>query len=149
MAMKNGPLISPALFREFMMGPLKRVTKVVNQAGIRIVMVDSDGNTDKLNPLWLEANVNFVYPMEVAAGNDPIAYRKMYGKSLLMMGGIDKRALRDGCGKKEIEAEVERVTPLIKEGGFSPAVDHAVPPDVPFENFDYYNNLVKEVCSNI
>ncbi len=148
MAMKTGSLISPRLFREFMMEPLKRVTKVTNEAGIDIIAVDSDGNVDELVPLWLEAKVNLVYPLEAAANCDPVAYRRQYGKELLLMGGIDKRVLRDGCSKEGIEKEVRsKVEPLVAEGGFSPMVDHAVPPDVPFENFRYYMDLINEICT--
>ncbi len=148
MAMKTGPLISPALFREFIMEPLKRVTKVLNEYGIKIIMVDSDGNLDELIPLWLEANVNLVYPLEVAAGCDALKYREQYGKRLLLFGNIDKRALREGCTKKDIEREVlSKVPELVKQGGYSPFVDHSVPPDVPFENFKYYIDLVHEICT--
>lgn len=147
MAMKTGPLVSPQFFREFMMNPLKRVTKVLNQAGIKIIMVDCDGNVDQLIPLWLEANVNLVYPLEVAADCDAVRYRKQFGRELLMLGNIDKRALREGCTRKDIEREVmSKVPPLVAEGGYSPMVDHAVPPDVPFENFKYYVDLVNEIC---
>ena len=31
--------------------------------------------------------------------------------------------------------------------GFSPMVDHAVPPDVSFANFKYYVDLVQEICT--
>lgn len=148
MAMKTGPLCSPQQFRDFMMEPLKRVTKVLNEYGIRIIMVDCDGNVDALIPLWLEANVNLVYPLEAASDCDPVAYRKQYGKDLLMIGGIDKRVLIEGCPKEGIEQEVmSKVPELVKEGGFSPMVDHAVPPDVSFENFRYYMDLIHEVCT--
>jgi len=148
MAMKTGPLISPKLFRDFMMKPLKKVTKRLNQAGIKLIMVDSDGRVDELIPLWLEANVNLVYPLEVASGCDPRRYRKQFGKELRMVGGIDKRALRDGCSKKDIEKEVmSKVPEMVKLGGYSPIVDHAVPPDVSFENFKYYVDLVHQACT--
>ena len=43
---------------------------------------------------------------------------------------------------------VAELTPnLVKDGGYSPFVDHAVPPDVPFENFQYYVELLHEVCT--
>lgn len=147
MAMKTGPLVSPQLFREFMLEPLKRVTKVLNQAGIDIIMVDCDGNVDELIPLWLEANVNLVYPMEVAADCDVLRYREQFGPELLMIGGIDKRALRDTCDRATVEHEVRsKVPPLVEQGGYSPFVDHAVPPDVPFANFKHYIDLVHEIC---
>jgi len=40
------------------------------------------------------------------------------------------------------------VPELFKQGGFSPMVDHAVPPDVPLENFQYYMELVQDICRN-
>lgn len=147
MAMKTGPLISPKLFREFMMAPLKRVTKVLNEAGIKLISVDCDGNIDELLPLWLEANVNLHYPLEVAADCDGLEYRRKYGRRVLLMGNIDKRALRDGCTKKDVEQEVmSKVPQLHASGGYSPFVDHAVPPDVSFENFKYYMDLVNDIC---
>ncbi len=147
MAMKTGSLISPRLFREFMLEPMKRVSKVLNEYGIEIIMVDSDGNVDELIPLWLEAKVNLVYPLEVAAGCDAIAYREQFGKELRMIGNIDKRVLRDGATKQQIEEEVMSKAELVESGGFSPWVDHAVPPDVPFENFKYYMELIDAMCT--
>ncbi len=147
MAMKNGSLISPALFRRFMSPVLSRVTKVVREYGIDIIMVDCDGNVDELVPLWLESHVNLVYPMEIASDCDMLAYRRQHGRDLLMLGGIDKRALRDGCTKADIEREVRSKVPeLVAQGGYSPFVDHAVPPDVPFANFRYYMDLIEEIC---
>ncbi len=148
MAMKTGSLISPKLFRDFMMEPLKRVTRVLNERGIDIIMVDCDGNVDELVPLWLEANVNLIYPLEVAADCDALKYREQYGEDVLLLGNIDKRALREGCAKAEIEREVmSKVPQLAEQGGYSPFVDHAVPPDVPFESFKYYMDLVNEACT--
>lgn len=147
MAMKNGPLISPKFFREFHLKPMKRVTKVLNEYGIDIIILDSDGNVDRLIPLWMEANVNLILPLEVAAGCDAVRYRRQFGKELRMIGNIDKRALREGTTKKDIEQEVMSKEDLIKEGGYSPMVDHCVPPDVPFENFKYYMNLIHELCT--
>ena len=113
-------------------------------AGIDVGIVDCDGNTDQLIPLWLEGGVNGIMPVEVAADCDILAYRRKYGKKLILMGGIDKRALR--FGKKEVEAEVlPKATALFKDGGWLPFVDHAVPPDVPLANFQHYLDLVRGI----
>ena len=62
-----------------------------------------------------------------------------------MGGNIDKRVLIKG--KNEIEAEVmEKVPFLLEKGGYFPSVDHMVPPDVPFDNFCYYINLLREIA---
>lgn len=148
MAMKSGPLISPEFFRRYMSANYRKVNTFLREHGIDIHLVDSDGNVDELIPLWLEVGVNGVYPIEIAAGCDPIAYRKQYGKNLLMIGGIDKRALR--FDKADVEREVmSKVPELVKQGGYSPMVDHAVPPDVPLANFQYYLDLCREVFASV
>ena len=148
MCHKTGPLISPAMFREFMLEPMKRVTKAIREAGIDIIMVDSDGKVDELLPLWLEADVNLHYPLEVASDCSALKYRELYGDDILLIGNIDKRVLREDCTRADIEREVSSKVPeLVKRGGYSPWVDHAVPPDVPFEHFRYYMELIEEICT--
>jgi uroporphyrinogen decarboxylase len=148
MAMKSGSLISPQSFRQYALEPMKRVTTALNEAGIDIIMVDSDGNVDELIPIWLEANVNLVYPNEVAADCDCVKYREQHGKDLLLLGNIDKRVLIEGTDRSEIEREVmSKVPALVEQGGYSPMVDHAVPPDVSFENFRYYLDLVQGIVT--
>ena len=142
MAMKTGSLISPDLFREFMLPNYKKVTGYLREHGIDIFLVDSDGNVDELIPLWLEGGVNGVYPNEVAAGCDVVAYRKHYGRDLILIGGIDKRALSKDLVTVKREV-MSRAPELLAGGGYVPFVDHAVPPDVPFKNFSYYLELVK------
>jgi uroporphyrinogen decarboxylase len=80
----------------------------------------------------------------VAAGNDVLAVRKKYGKDLIIGGGIDKRALIKG--KEATREEVMSKVPfLLEQGGYFACVDHRVPPDVTFENYCYYLNLVREI----
>ena len=141
MAGKAGPLTSPKLFREFQVPAYKKVTGLLHDHGVNVIMVDSDGLNDRLIPLWLEAGVTGLYPFEVAAGEDAVALRKQYGKSLMMYGNIDKRALLQG--PEAIDREVLSKVPwLLLQGGYTPWIDHLVPPDVPFANFRYYQNLV-------
>jgi len=145
MCYKAGPLISPAMVRKFMMPRYKKITDLLHSYDIDVIFLDSDGNVEQLIPLWLEVGINFIWPFEVAAGNDAIAMRKKYGKELIIGGTIDKRALaRD---KKAIREEVMSKVPfLLEQGGYFPSIDHDVPPDVTFENYCYYINLMREVA---
>ncbi len=145
MAYKAGPLISPAMVRKFMMPRYKKITDLLHSYGVDVIFLDSDGNVEQLIPLWLEVGINFIWPFEVAAGNDAVAIRKKYGKDLIIGGAIDKRALIKG--KEAIREEVMSKVPfLLETGGYFPSVDHAVPPDVTFENYCYYINLMREVA---
>jgi len=144
-AYKAGPLISPAMVRKFMMPRYKKITNLLHSYGVDVIFLDSDGNLNELIPLWLESGINFVWPLEVAAHNDAVALRKKYGKDLIIGGNIDKRALIKG--KEATREEVMSKVPfLLEEGGYFPSVDHGVPPDVTFENYCYYINLMREVA---
>jgi len=145
MCYKAGPLISPAMVRKFMMPRYKKITDLLHSYGVDVIFLDSDGNVNELIPLWLECRINYVWPFEVAAGNDAVAIRKKYGKDLIIGGTIDKRALIKG--KEAIREEVMSKVPfLLETGGYFPSVDHFVPPDVTFENYCYYINLMREVA---
>jgi len=144
MAYKAGPLISPAMVRKFMLPRYKKITDLLHSNGIDVIFVDSDGNVEQLVPLWLEVGINYVWPFEIAAGNDVVALRKKYGKDLIIGGAIDKRALIKG--KDAIKEEVMSKVPfLLEQGGYFPSIDHYVPPDVTFENYCYYVNLLREI----
>ena len=143
MAYKAGPLISPQMFRRFMLEPYRRLTGFIRDHGIDLIFVDSDGDAEILMPLWLEGGVNGFYPIERAAGMDPIHLRQRFGRELRLMGGIDKRAMK--AGPAAIETELANVAPLVEEGGYIPWCDHHVPPDVPLENYAYYVRRMKEM----
>jgi uroporphyrinogen decarboxylase len=143
MCYRNGPLISPAMVKEFMVPRYKRITATIRDAGHDIIMLDSDGDVKELIPLWLESGINGVFPMEQAAGNDILLYRKEYGQSLLMTGGIDKRVLTQD--ERSIDKELEKKIALAFEGGYVPMLDHGVPPDISFRNFMYYWSRKKKL----
>ncbi|HEY82308.1 MAG TPA: hypothetical protein G4O01_03345 [Dehalococcoidia bacterium] len=146
MAYKAGPLISPEMFKKFMIPRYKIITDFLHSNGIDIIHLDSDGNIEELIPIWLdEVGVNFPWPLEVAAGMDGVALRKKYGKRLILGGNIDKRAFIKG--KEALKEEVMSKVPFLCEtGGYFPGLDHAIPPDVPFENFKYFINLLREIA---
>lgn len=144
MAYKTGSMISPEHFRRFMLPRYKRLTEYIRSQGVDIIMVDCDGFCEELIPLWLEAGINGIEPIEVQCGGDAVAMRKEYGKDLLISGGIDKRAL--ALDKKAIDKELEQVPWLLEQGGYIPKVDHEIPPDVSWANFVYYREKLNRIC---
>ncbi len=141
MCYKTGPLISPTIFREFMLPAYKKFTSFLRDMGAKHIIVDTDGRCWNLIPLFLEGGVTGLYPFEGAAGMDVVEVRKKYA-NLQIMGGIDKRML--ARGKKEIDEELEGKIPfMLKRGGYIPHVDHHIPPDVSLENFVYYRNRLE------
>lgn len=144
MCYNSGPLLSPKVFKEVLVPQYKRITGVLNKYGVDIVFLDCDGKIDALAGLWLEAGVNTMFPIEVGTWkHDPVEFRKRFGKDMRLMGGVDKHLLAHS--REEITREVERLAPLVEEGGFIPTPDHRVPPDVPLSNYLFYLEEAKRV----
>ena len=142
MAGKNGSLISPRTFREFMTPCYKRIIDHLKKRGITNFMVDTDGKVDELVPLFLECGITCVYPFERQAGNDLLEFRKKYPK-MQMMGGFDKNVLAQS--REQIDKELNIVSEVLRYGGYILMADHLIPPNVPFENFKYYRNKIKQI----
>lgn len=141
MAYKSGPLVGPELFGKFAMRHYQRVCEWLRSQGIRHIGLDSDGNIDALIPLWLDAGITHLWPFEVQSGMDVLEVRREYGKQLGMIGGLDKRVLVQGG--EVMRREVDRVMPVVEDGGYIPELDHSVPPDVSWANFCEYIGYLK------
>ena len=143
MCYKTGPLIGPQMFEELFLPRYAKTVSAAGECGVKVIDVDSDGMIDPLLPLWLDAGVNMLHPFEVQAGMDVVNVRKKFGSNFAMRGGIDKRALAKG--KKEIDAEIERIRPAYEQGRFIPCADHSIPPNVSFYNYQYYTDKLKKL----
>jgi len=144
MSFKNGPLISPAMTREFMLPCYRRFTGFLRDHGIRHVLVDSDGDCRKIIPVLMEGGVTGLMPFEVNAKMDVVEIRKAFPR-LQILGGIDKTRLT--LDKEAIEQELQaKVTPeMVRHGGYIPHVDHQVPMGISWENFRYYRQRLAEI----
>ncbi len=140
MAYKAKAMISPDMCREFLMPTWKRWGDQAHRAGVPLYMVDSDGHVGELIPLWIESGFQENDPQEVAAGNDLPAYRQQYGTRIAYSGGIDKRAIAKGG--EALRAEMRRLDPVIRAGGYLPSCDHGIPSDVSWPNMIDYGRLL-------
>ena len=140
---KNGPLVIPDVFRECVGPHYRRITELVKQHGVDLISLDCDGWIDALLPIWLENGVNTMFPIEVGTWNASIApWREQYGKELRGVGGMNKTVFaRD---RAAIDAEVERLKPLVELGGYIPCPDHRIAPDAKFELVKYYCERMRE-----
>jgi uroporphyrinogen decarboxylase len=137
---KSSSFISPAMFREFLLPCYRRLTGMLRDHGVQIMIVDSDGYNWDLIPLFLEGGATGMGPMEVAADMDVVEVRKVFPR-LQIFGGIDKRII--ASDRNAIQAELARIIPpLVSGGGYIPHCDHSVPPDVSWESFSYYRKTL-------
>ena len=142
MAYKGHSMISPAMARRFLMPAYEAWVPQIKRAGCPLIDMDSDGYIGELIPLWIEAGINVCSPIEVAAHNDLVAFRRQFGRQIAYWGGVDKRAI--ATGGKVLQAELSRLAPVIEDGGYIPSCDHGVPPDISWANFlDYTKRLAQ------
>jgi len=141
---KNGPCISPHVFEEKVGPHYKRITDLTRQHGIDICSLDCDGCIDALVPTWVGNGVNTMFPIEVGTWNASIApWREKFGKELRGVGGTNKNVFaRDHAA---VDAEVERLRPLVALGGFIPCPDHRIAPDAEYDLVRHYCDRMHEV----
>ena len=140
---KNGPLVNPKIFREYVGPHYKKITDLGKKYGITIVSLDSDGCIDELLPIWLENGVNTMFPIEVGTWGSSIGpWRKTHGKLLRGVGGMKKNVL--ACDFKAIDEEIERLKPLVDLGGYIPCPDHRLPPGATWDNTRYYCDKMRK-----
>jgi uroporphyrinogen decarboxylase len=141
---KNGPLVTPAVFDEKVGPHYKRISALLNQYGINIVSLDCDGLIDSLIPTWLNNGVNTMFPIEVGTWNASIGpWRRKYGQDLRGVGGMNKNVFSGDYSS--VDAEIERLKPLIALGGYIPCPDHRIAPDAKWDNVIYYCDKMRKL----
>ena len=123
----KGSMISPATFRQFLTPYYQKLTDFLRSKEVDVILVDTDGDCNELIPLFLEAGITGLYPMEASAGMDVVAVRKKF-PDLQLMGGIPKGEI--ALGEKRIREILEPVRWLLTRGGYTPYGDHLIPPEV-------------------
>lgn len=141
---KNGPLIAPGVFEEVVGPHYKRITDLTRAHGLDICSLDCDGWIDALIPTWVANGVNTMFPIEVGTWEASIApWRAKYGRELRGVGGMNKTVFaRD---RAAVDAEIERLKPLVALGGYLPCPDHRIAPDAKYDNVRYYCDRMREV----
>lgn len=135
-AFKTGTLMSREMFRRLILPRYRKAMALARELGTRYTWYDSDGDVRDFIPDYLDAGIDCLAPCEVAAGMDPVALRRAFGRRLRMIGGFDKRIV--ARGPAEIDVEFARLRPLIQEGGFMPAIDHSVSADISWDHYRYF-----------
>ncbi len=142
-AFKNGPMISPAMYRQYVLPQYKKISRLLHKYGIDVIYTDCDGDINLLVPIFLEAGYNCMFPMERACGTDPVKLRAKYGDQILLWGGVDKIKIQGSF--KDIDDELRYLEATVKQGGFVPGFDHRCPPTVPLKNYEYYLKQKKKI----
>jgi Uroporphyrinogen decarboxylase (URO-D) len=140
---KNGPMFSPAIYRQHMQEHYRRMADFYHARGT-MIMLDSDGKVDDLVGCWLESGVDIIFPIEVGTWKaSPVKFRREYGRDMRMIGGVDKHVIPRG--EAAIREHLAPLADLAAEGGYVPLPDHRIPPDCSLEQFRVYVKIFREM----
>jgi uroporphyrinogen decarboxylase len=137
MGYKNSTLVSPHMYQAIWLPAMRKVVDFLHGYGVDIIAYYSSGNLRPLIPTLLDIGVNLYFPLEVAAGMDALALRKEFGRDIRLIGNISRQALMDGL--QAIDEEFDRKVPaLMVDGGYIPAADDIITPDMAFASYQHY-----------
>ena len=140
MSYNNGPMLSEEMFDEFLLPYYDIIVPELKRRGIR-VFIDSDGDISRALPWFERAGIEGILPLERQAGVDLAALRREHPRTLFI-GHFDKMTMPRG--EAAMRAEFERLSPVMRQGGFLPSVDHQTPPGVTLSNYRIYLRLLRE-----
>mgnify|MGYP002566491636 CR=1 FL=1 len=91
MSYNHGPMLSKALFDEFLLPYYRRLIPEIKKHGTR-VFIDSDGDITSAVPWFIEAGIDGILPLERQSGVDVAKIRDLY-PDFLMIGSFDKMCM--------------------------------------------------------
>ena len=144
MGFKNRPFMSPEMYMDLIF-PAHKYTMDYAHSNNLPVIVHSCGFVEQLIPGLIEAGMDCFQTIEVKAGMDVLRLHREYGDKIALMGGIDVRTLYSN-DKAIVDAELERVIPIVKQGyGFVAHSDHSIPKTVEYDTLRYYMDKALEL----
>lgn len=108
----NGPMISPKMWRKFIL-PYHR--QIVDALDVPVIW-HSDGDIEPLLPMAIEAGFVGIHGVDSVAGMDLAKIKKEYGQDLVLIGNVDVRVLF-GSDLAAVRKEVDRCIEQGAPGG--------------------------------
>jgi uroporphyrinogen decarboxylase len=138
MAGTNGPLISPAMFRDMCLPYMKaRIAHIKRTAGPARdqLTLHNCGNNVPLMEMFIEAGVDCYQSLQTTAGMEVGRLKGLFGDRLALWGGVAVEVLIGGTAeevRREVRRAMERGAP---GGGFILGPSHSVAKNTKYENF--------------
>ncbi|MBN1315626.1 MAG: hypothetical protein JXA42_09170 [Anaerolineales bacterium] len=102
-AHNTGPMISPRMWRQFILPYHKQIVESLEVP----VIWHSDGNIEKLLPMAVEAGFAGIHSIEPTAGMDLERFKQEFGRDLAAVGNLDVNVLFD-ADLEAVRREVDR-----------------------------------------
>ncbi len=126
-------IISPELFRKFVLPSFKRFIAVGKKYNKKILL-HSCGSIWRIIPDLIEAGVDAIHPIQAQAVGMSAAELAQYKNDLAFVGGIDAQSFFVNATPEEMEAEVMRVREILAPSIVISPSHERILPNVPAAN---------------
>lgn len=142
---KTGPLIGPAMFRDFFLEANKERARNVKGKFGKKILKHCCGNINLLLDFFIDIGFDAYQSIQPTAGMDICRLKKDYGDRIALWGGVAVEHLVGGT-PEEVRADVRRAMACAKPGGrFILGASHSIAVGTKYDNFmamlDEYTKL--------
>jgi len=143
--MQTGPVMAPAMWRRWLLPPLRKITAAARRVRSDIpIAYHSCGAIDFAVEGLIEAGVDILQSIQPEA-NDPALLKREYGRHLAFWGGAGSQSTLSHGSPDDVRREVRDLIRTVGLGGgyiCSPA--HFIEPESPLANVDAFVDAVEE-----
>jgi uroporphyrinogen decarboxylase len=135
-AIQNGLLMSPAMWREFILPCHQRLNAVIKEYDTQIMYHSCGAVVPLIKPFVEEMGIDVLNPLQPrAAGMDMAMIKQQFGGQVAFHGGVDLQHTLPFGSEAEVQAEVQHlISTLGRGGGYICTSAHYIQADVPVEN---------------
>ena len=138
-------LISPDMFREFVLPGIKRLINVAKKYKKK-VLLHSCGSIFKLIPDLIDAGIDALHPLQAKAANmDADLLARDFKKDLAFVGAVDTQDLLVNASPEEVKSDVYRLVETLGPNLIISPSHEAILPNVSFENVLAMREAVNEI----
>ena len=130
---QRGLLISPDMFRKFILPPFKRLIAVGKKYN-KLIMLHSCGSITEIIPDLIDSGVDILHPIQAQASGMSAKELAQYKNDLAFVGGIDAQSFFVNASPQEIKTEVRRVRDLLGPSLVVSPSHEEILPNIPAAN---------------
>lgn len=139
-SVNTGPLFGPAVFERLLFEPYREMFAFWKKQGASNIILHHDvmsPNSFPIIDMFKAAGLTGVQGVYPTAGLSLSAFKKRYGNSLSVVGGICNTQTLPFGNKQDIERQAAEVIEIGQDGGIV-AGSHSIEGYIPVEHYDWY-----------
>ncbi|MBD3183935.1 hypothetical protein GF312_16745 [Candidatus Poribacteria bacterium] len=134
-AYRNAPIMSPDIFRKFVLPYLQEMVDLAKEKDVPFIK-HTDGNIWSIIDMIVDTGIDALDPLEPIAGMDIGDVKEKYGNRIALIGNIDcTELLTHGSPDEVTEAVKETIAKAGIGGGYILASSNSIHPGVKPENY--------------